>query len=211
MRIIARKVDACDAIVKQESEASLPTSFGEFRIIAYSNNFDGKDHIALVKGTVKGRENVLLRVHSKCLTGDTFFSLRCDCGPQLKDALKKIQKEGAGIIIYMDQEGRGIGIMDKIKAYTLQDKGLDTVEANEKLGLKADSRSYQLAAKIIESLGPKSVRLITNNPGKIDELKACGIKITDRVPSRTKPNVHNRKYLSTKRSKMGHMISDHAQ
>ena len=125
--------------------------------------------------------------------------------------MKKIQKEGAGIIIYMDQEGRGIGIMDKIKAYTLQDKGLDTVEANEKLGLKADSRSYQLAAKIIESLGPKSVRLITNNPGKIDELKACGIKITDRVPSRTKPNVHNRKYLSTKRSKMGHMISDHAQ
>jgi len=199
---------SCEIEVRQEAEASLPTAFGDFRIIYFSNSQDKKDHVALVKGKIKGMENVLVRVHSKCLTGDSFGSIKCDCRAQLEGAMKKIEGEGAGAIIYLDQEGRGIGLMNKIKAYALQDTGLDTVEANLKLGLKADERNFHIAARIIESLGVKSIRLMTNNPEKLKNLKMCGIKVIERVPSITKPTSQNKGYLNTKKDKFGHLISD---
>jgi 3,4-dihydroxy 2-butanone 4-phosphate synthase/GTP cyclohydrolase II len=196
----------CKIYVKREAVANLPTEYGDFKIIAYSNNLDNREHVALLKGDVRGRENLLVRVHSKCLTGDSMRSLKCDCGSQLQNAMEKISKEDAGVIVYLDQEGRGIGLINKIRAYELQDRGYDTVEANEKLGLKPDLREYHIAAKIIHDLGINSIRLITNNPEKIKGLKECGVRIVSRVPSVVKANSHNIKYLKTKAAKMGHLL-----
>jgi len=198
----------CKLQVEKKSEASLPTQYGIFKIIVFTDGIENKEYVALTLGDVKGKENVLLRAHSKCLTGDTLFSLKCDCGPQLKNAFELIQKEGSGVIIYLDQEGRGIGLTNKIKAYALQDQGYDTVEANTKLGLGVDMREYHIPAKIIKFLGIKSIKLLTNNPDKVQSLEKCGIIISSRIPSKIKPNKYNEKYLSTKKSKLGHMICE---
>jgi GTP cyclohydrolase II len=198
----------CDVTVRRAAMAKLPTQFGEFTIIVYSNNKDKKEHVALVKGNVKAGKNILVRIHSKCLTGDSFFSMKCDCGPQLKAAMKKIGKEGRGVIVYLDQEGRGIGLVNKIKAYALQDKGRDTVEANVELGLEADGRDYHAAAEIIQDLGILSIKLMTNNPKKIEGLARCGVGIGQRLKSVAGLNKHNRRYMRTKRTKFGHLISD---
>ncbi len=183
--------------------AKLPTVNGEFRVMVFNN---GGEHVALVKGGVKGRKNVLVRVHSECFTGDVLASLRCDCGPQLKESMRLIGREG-GVLIYLRQEGRGIGLTKKVLAYRLQDEmGLDTVEANKAIGEAADSRDYLPAAEILKSLGVKSVRLLTNNPLKISDLKEHGVQISQRIPLVIKPNEHNRKYLATKRKKLHHLI-----
>lgn len=184
--------------------ASLPTKHGPFQVIAYQDS-DMKEHLVLLKGKVEGEENVIVRVHSQCLTGDTFTSLRCDCGEQLDKALKKIAKEG-GIILYLQQEGRGIGLFNKIAAYHHQDQGMDTVEANQKLGFDADVRDYAVAADILRDLGVKSIKLITNNPRKIEGLQKAGIHITQRVPLVIKPNEINHTYLKTKQQKLGHAL-----
>ena len=195
-----------EKLVQRQEAIKLPTDFGEFDLYLYRSSIDGQHHLALVKGNVSGKPNVLVRVHSECLTGDVFGSLRCDCGPQLQQAMRQVAEEGQGVIVYMRQEGRGIGLVQKIKAYKLQEKGLDTVEANLKLGFKMDLREYGLGAQILADLGLKTIRLLTNNPRKVVGLEGYGLEIVEQVPIRIKPNPHNAKYLQTKKEKLGHLI-----
>jgi len=197
------KANVCVRVV---AVANLPTEFGNFRIVAFWNNTDQKDHVAIVHGDVVGLENVPLRVHSECLTGDALGSLRCDCRAQLKAALQRISEEPFGVVLYLRQEGRGIGLMNKIRAYELQDQGLDTVEANLALGFRDDEREYSVAAHMIASLGIQSIRLITNNPSKVDQLTAHGINVAERIPHVMPVNVHNVDYLRTKTERSGHLF-----
>ena len=195
-----------DKLVSIAAETKLPTKFGEFRIIVFKNEVDYKEHLMIVKGDVRGKSDVLMRIHSECLTGDVFGSHRCDCGEQLENALRCIEEQGEGIVIYMRQEGRGIGLTNKIKAYTLQDQGYDTVEANVKLGFPPDMREYSLAAQMLRELDVKSVKLLTNNPEKKEDLERWGITVSKRVPIVIKANSINAKYLNTKKEKMRHML-----
>jgi 3,4-dihydroxy 2-butanone 4-phosphate synthase / GTP cyclohydrolase II len=198
-----------DRLVKRVAEAALPTKYGgEFRAVAYTNEIDSQEHVALVKGEINPDEPVLVRVHSECLTGDVLGSERCDCGDQLRGAMKIIEKAGNGVLVYMHQEGRGIGLANKLKAYALQDQGLDTVEANEKLGFQADLRDYGIGAQILLDLGVRKMRIITNNPKKIVGLEGYGLEITDRVPIESVPHSRNVEYLRVKKEKMGHLISN---
>jgi GTP cyclohydrolase II len=187
------------------AEAALPTKYGMFRAFAI-RDARGAEHIVLIRGDVQSKERVLVRVHSECLTGDVFGSEKCDCGSQLDLALRAIATESCGIICYLRQEGRGIGLTHKIHAYALQEQGLDTVEANVALGLPVDAREYRIVAEILRSFDVRSIRLLTNNPDKVQQLEACGIRITERVPLRTVPTRHNRSYLVTKRTKLGHAL-----
>ncbi|MBI5326043.1 MAG: bifunctional 3,4-dihydroxy-2-butanone-4-phosphate synthase/GTP cyclohydrolase II [Ignavibacteriae bacterium] len=195
-----------DFLVKCVAKAKLPSKHGDFNIKVYANIFDGLEHVALVKGTWKKDETILVRVHSECLTGDVFGSLRCDCGPQLNCSMKMIEKAGKGVVLYMRQEGRGIGLVNKIKSYALQEKGLDTVEANEELGFKADPRDYGIGAQILSDLGVRRMRLITNNPKKRVGLVSYGLEVSELVPLEIEPNEMNKKYLKTKKDKMGHLL-----
>lgn len=195
-----------DKLVSIAAETKLPTKYGDFRIIIFKNEVDHKEHLMIVKGDVRGKSDVLMRIHSECLTGDVFGSHRCDCGEQLENALRCIEEQGEGIVIYMRQEGRGIGLTNKIKAYTLQDQGYDTVEANVKLGFPPDMREYSLAAQMLRELDVKSVKLLTNNPEKKEDLERWGITVSKRVPIVIKANSINAKYLNTKKEKMRHML-----
>ena len=186
--------------------AGRATHFGEFTVIAYRSQTDPAEHLALVMGDVATDDPVLVRVHSQCLTGDVFHSLRCDCGEQVEMAMKRIAKEGRGVVLYMRQEGRGIGIHNKIKAYALQDEGMDTVEANLSLGFKADQRDYGVGAQVLADLGIRNMRLMTNNPKKMSGLESYGLKITEQLPITAEPNKYNRRYLKTKQKKMGHLL-----
>jgi 3,4-dihydroxy 2-butanone 4-phosphate synthase/GTP cyclohydrolase II len=201
-----------ERLVRRVAEAALPTPYGEFRVISYENQLDHREHVALVKGDIGGRRNVLVRMHSECLTGDVFHSLRCDCGEQLHAAMRRIEEAGAGAVVYLRQEGRGIGLANKIRAYQLQDAGQDTVEANETLGFKPDLRDYGIGAQILLDLGLSSIRILTNNPRKIVGLEGYGLKVTGREPIQVTPGPHNREYLATKRTKLGHLLrEDQAQ
>lgn len=193
-------------VVKQVS-SRLPTGLGEFQLHLYTNNLDGKEHMALVMGDIQGHEDVLVRVHSECYTGDVLGSLRCDCGEQLQDALLAIAQAGNGVLIYLRQEGRGIGLLDKLRAYNLQDQGLDTVDANLALGHKADERDYSVAASMLNDLGIKSVRLLTNNPVKIENLRDSGIRVNLRLPLEGGVTTDNADYLFTKAMRMNHMLN----
>jgi 3,4-dihydroxy 2-butanone 4-phosphate synthase/GTP cyclohydrolase II len=195
-----------EKLVQRVAEAKLPTPFGNFRVIAYKSSTDPDEHLALVMGDVATDEPVLVRVHSQCLTGDVFHSLRCDCGEQIEISMKRIAEEGRGVVLYMRQEGRGIGIHNKIRAYALQDNGMDTVEANLSLGFKADHRDYGVGAQILADLGIRTMRLMTNNPKKISGLESYGLKIVEQLPITTEPNPYNRRYLRTKQKKMGHLL-----
>ena len=196
-----------EQLVHRLAEAKLPTKYGEFTIIGYSNDVDQAQHVALVMGDVSGKPNILVRMHSKCLTGDVFGSERCDCGLQLNLAMEKIGAEGAGVIVYLDQEGRGIGLLNKLKAYALQDAGADTVQANQKLGFAPDLRNYGIGAQILRDLGLSSIRVMTNNPRKLVGLEGYGLQITARVPLIADPNRENRGYLQVKRDKLGHLLT----
>lgn len=196
-----------DNLIEKEVEINLPTEFGEFKAVGYTSKTDGKEHIALVKGEVDSNEPILLRIHSECLTGDVFGSNRCDCGPQLHAALTQISKEGKGILLYMRQEGRGIGLINKLKAYQLQEQGYDTVEANEQLGFKADLRTYEISAQILHDLGVKKVRVLTNNPRKITGLTEHGLQVIERVPLQMSLRKENTHYLQTKKEKLGHLLT----
>ncbi|WP_371018608.1 bifunctional 3,4-dihydroxy-2-butanone-4-phosphate synthase/GTP cyclohydrolase II [Pseudalkalibacillus sp. JSM 102089] len=195
-----------DVLVRKEVEIELPTEFGSFRAVGYSNILDQKEHVALIKGEILPDQPTLVRVHSECLTGDVFGSFRCDCGPQLHAALAQIEEEGHGVLLYMRQEGRGIGLLNKMKAYKLQEQGYDTVEANEKLGFKPDLRDYGIGAQILRDLGVSKMNLLTNNPRKIAGLTGYGLEVASRVPLQMASRKENEKYLKTKHSKLGHML-----
>ena len=195
-----------EKLVERMEVVKLPTDYGDFDLYLYRSKVDDQHHLALVRGEVAGRKNVLVRVHSECLTGDVFGSRRCDCGPQLHQAMLQVSEEGQGVIVYMRQEGRGIGLAPKIKAYKLQEQGYDTVEANRKLGYPMDLREYGLGAQILCDLGLKTIRLLTNNPKKVVGLEGYGLEIVEQVPIRVKPNRHNSRYLKTKREKLGHLL-----
>jgi len=203
--LITYRLDT-ETLIKKEVAVKLPTEWGEFEMIAYTQVNTGENHIALVKGTWEPDEPVLVRVHSSCVTGDIFGSCRCDCGPQLHKAMEMINKEGKGVVVYMNQEGRGIGLINKLKAYNLQENGFDTVEANIKLGFKMDERDYGVGAQILRSLGISKMRLMSNNPKKRAGLIGYGLEVVDNVPIEIAPNPHNEKYLRTKRDKMDHAI-----
>ncbi len=196
-----------DKLVERVAKADLPTKHGDFNVYGYVNKLNGEHHLALVKGTIDDGEPVLVRVHSECLTGDAFGSLRCDCGEQYEEAVKKIEEEGRGVLLYMRQEGRGIGLINKIKAYELQDQGMDTVEANIALGFPEDMRDYGIGAQILEDLGIKKVKLMTNNPKKLSGISGYGIEIVERVSIQMNHNERNKFYLETKKEKMGHLLN----
>lgn len=196
-----------ERFVEKIASTKMPTKYGNFSLQAYRDTLEGYYHIALIKGDIRKKKDVLVRVHSECLTGDIFGSCRCDCGEQLEKSLEMIEREGVGVVLYMRQEGRGIGLLGKLKAYELQDKGKDTVEANIDLGFKADLRDYGIGAQILAELGLSSIRLITNNPRKIVGLEGYGLKVTERIPLEIIPNKHNIRYLKTKSKKLGHILS----
>jgi 3,4-dihydroxy 2-butanone 4-phosphate synthase/GTP cyclohydrolase II len=195
-----------DRLVERVVSTRLPTAFGDFEAVGYRSLVDDKHHVALVKGDVSGQPDVLVRVHSECLTGDVFHSLRCDCGEQLESALAMIEREGQGVLLYLSQEGRGIGLLNKLRAYRLQEDGLDTVEANERLGLPADLRDYGIGAQILADLGLSSIRILTNNPKKIKGLEGYGLSVSAQIPIEHAPNEHNESYLRTKAQRMGHTL-----
>ncbi len=214
LRACPQKLDCahCDQeiCVMVASVADFPSEYGNFRIIGFVNNIDGKDHIVILKGELGDGEQVLTRIHSACLTGDSLGSKRCDCGPQLRHALMRIEKEGRGIVLYHQEEGRGIGLVNKLRAYALQDKGYDTYDANIALGFKADEREYRVPAAMLKKLGVRSVRLMTNNPEKIAAIEAEGIAVTERVQHELPTHEHDRKYLETKKERFGHFLAlDH--
>ncbi|HET8757545.1 MAG TPA: bifunctional 3,4-dihydroxy-2-butanone-4-phosphate synthase/GTP cyclohydrolase II [Solirubrobacteraceae bacterium] len=195
-----------DKLVERVVTTRLPTAFGEFDVVGYRSLVDDKHHVAMVKGEVDREKDVLVRVHSECLTGDVFHSLRCDCGEQLESALAMIEREGRGVLLYLAQEGRGIGLLNKLKAYNLQDKGYDTVDANLELGLPVDLRDYGIGAQILSDLGLSSIRILTNNPKKIRGLEGYGLSVTDQIPIQHAPNPHNEAYLRAKRDRLGHSL-----
>jgi 3,4-dihydroxy 2-butanone 4-phosphate synthase/GTP cyclohydrolase II len=195
-----------EQLVERVVATKLPTAFGEFTAVGYRAMLDDKHHVAMVKGNVAGTDDVLVRVHSECLTGDVFHSLRCDCGEQLEAAMAMIEREGAGVLLYLSQEGRGIGLLNKLRAYKLQEEGLDTVDANLKLGLPADLRDYGIGAQILVDLGLTSIRILTNNPKKIHGLEGYGLSVSEQVPIQSIPNPHNTEYLNAKRDKLGHVL-----
>jgi 3,4-dihydroxy 2-butanone 4-phosphate synthase / GTP cyclohydrolase II len=195
-----------EKLVERMTSVRLPTAFGEFNAVAFREILTGKTHVALVRGEVSGRESVLVRVHSECLTGDVFHSLRCDCGDQLERAMAQIAAEGSGVLLYMAQEGRGIGLLNKLKAYELQEEGLDTVEANLKLGFPADAREYGIGSQILADLGLSTIRVLTNNPRKISGIEAFGLRVVEQVPIEVSPNDENLRYLAAKRAKLGHQL-----
>jgi len=195
-----------EKLVERTTSVRLPTASGEFVAIAFREKLSGKHHLALVKGEVAGAENVLVRVHSECLTGDVFHSLRCDCGEQLQQALARVEAEGRGVLLYMAQEGRGIGLLNKLKAYELQEDGLDTVEANVELGLPIDAREYGIGNQILAELGLSTIRILTNNPRKVTGIEGFGLRVVEQLPIETEPNHENARYLATKRDKLGHKL-----
>jgi len=195
-----------DKLVERVVTTRLPTAFGDFDVVGYRSLVDDKHHVAMVKGDVDGSADVLVRVHSECLTGDVFHSLRCDCGEQLESALAMIEREGSGVLLYLAQEGRGIGLLNKLKAYNLQDKGLDTVDANLELGLPVDLRDYGIGAQILVDLGLSSIRILTNNPKKIRGLEGYGLSVTEQIPIVHASNPHNERYLEAKRDRLGHAL-----
>ncbi len=195
-----------EQLVERVVATKLPTAFGEFTAVGYRSLLDDKHHVAMVKGNVSGAEDVLVRVHSECLTGDVFHSLRCDCGEQLEAAMAMIEQQGSGVLLYLSQEGRGIGLLNKLRAYKLQEEGLDTVDANLRLGLPADLRDYGIGAQILVDLGLTSIRILTNNPKKIHGLEGYGLSVSEQVPIQSVPNPHNQEYLDAKRDKMGHVL-----
>jgi 3,4-dihydroxy 2-butanone 4-phosphate synthase/GTP cyclohydrolase II len=195
-----------EKLVERVESIRMPTDYGDFKLHLYSSKVDGSEHLALVKGEVSGKKGVMVRVHSECLTGDVFGSRRCDCGPQLHAAMERIEREGSGVILYMRQEGRGIGLGAKIKAYKLQEQGLDTVEANLQLGFPMDLRDYGFGAQMLSDLGVKKIRLLTNNPKKVVGLQGHGLEIIEQLPIRVAPNPDNERYLKTKRDRMGHLL-----